>query len=82
MEGKVSLTALKKKNGNLSKVKVDEVSSLVSNIASEVTSNNAMPGGVVLLVELLFDKSSYVFFNVVLLQRLGGTVNSILLHLL
>lgn len=79
---KISLTALKKKDGNLTKVKVDEVPCLMGNIASKVASNNTMPGRVVLLVEFFLDKSSYVFLNVVFFQCLGSTVNCILLHLL
>ena len=64
------LSALEEKNGDLSEVEVDEVLGLVSDVRSEVTSNNAMPCGVVLFVELLLDVRSNVFLNVVLLEGL------------
>ena len=41
-----------------------------------------MPGGVVLLIELLLDKGSDVLLDVELLKCLGGDVDSILLHVL
>ena len=47
---------------------------LVSDVRSEVTSNNAMPCGVVLFVELLLDVRSNVFLNVVLLEGLREKV--------
>ena len=64
------LSALEEKNGDLAEVEVDEVLGLVSDVRSEVTSNNAMPCGVVLFVELLLDVRSNVFLNVVLLEGL------------
>jgi len=69
-------------NGNLAEIKVNEMLRLVCDIAAKVASNNTMPCGIVLLVKLLLDVCSYVFFNVVLLQGLRGAVNSILLHVL
>jgi len=66
----------------LSKVEVDEMLRLVGDVASKVSSHNAMPGGVVFFVEFFLDEGSYVLFNVVLLERLCGAVHGVLLHFL
>ena len=55
---------------------------LVGNVGAEVASHDAMPGGVVLLVELLLDESGDVLLNVEALEGLGRDVDSILLHVL
>ena len=52
----------------------------VGNVRAKVTSYNAMPGWVVLFVELFLDKGGDVLFDVVLFQRLGRAVNGVLLH--
>lgn len=52
----------------------------VCDVASEVSAYNAMPGWVVLFVKLFFDKRSNVLLDVILLEGLSGTVDSILLH--
>ena len=39
-----TLTTLEQQNCNLTKIKVDEVLGLVSNIAAKVPSNNYVPG--------------------------------------
>ena len=61
---------LEEKDGDLAQVEVDEVLRLVGHIGAEVTADDAMPGGVVLLVELLLDVRRDVLLDVVLLQRL------------
>ena len=76
------LTRFEEQDGNLAEVEVDEVLGLVGHVASEVTSDDAVPCWVVLFVELLLDVGSDVLFNVVLLQSLGGAVHGILLHVL
>merc|ERR1719458_1791499 len=76
------LSALEEKYCHLAKVEVDEMSGLVSDIGTKVPANNAVPCGVVLFVKLLLDVSCNVLLNVVLLQGLGGAVDSVLLHLL
>jgi len=76
------LSTLEQEDGHLSQVEVDEMSRLVSHITPKVAPNNTVPSGVVLLVELLLDERRNVLLNVVLLQRLCGAVDCILLHLL
>ena len=46
-----------------------------------VLTDDAMPGGVVLLIELLLDESSNILFDVELLQGLGSNVDRVLLHI-
>lgn len=50
-----SLSALKEKNGYLAKVEIDKMSCFVRHVATEITSYNAMPRRVVLLIELFLD---------------------------
>ena len=72
---------LEKEDGDLTKVEVDEVLGLVGNVGTEVTAYDAMPGGVVLLVEFLLDESGNILLNVELLESLSGDVDSVLLHI-
>jgi len=44
----------------LSKVEVDEMTSLMGHIASEIPSNDTMPCGIVFLVKLLLDECGNV----------------------
>ena len=53
---------------------------LVGDVGTEVTAYDAMPGGVVLLVEFLLDEGGDVLLDVELLKSLGADVDSILLH--
>jgi len=55
---------------------------LVGDVGAEVAAHDAVPGGVVLLVELLLDEGGDVLLDVVLLQGLGGAVHGVLLHVL
>ena len=45
---------------------------LVRDVRAEVAPNNAVPGGVVLLVELLLDVCRNILLNVVLLKSLAN----------
>jgi len=65
----------------LAQVEVDEMLGLVGDIRTEIPANDAVPGGVVLLVEFLLDVSGDIFLDAVLAERSSGDVNSILLHL-
>jgi len=62
----------------LSEIEVNEMPSLVCHVGPEVSADDAMPGRVVLLVELLLDVGGDVLLNVVLLQSLGRAVHSVL----
>ena len=76
-----SSSGLEEEDSDLTKVEVDEVLGLVSHVRAEVTADNAVPGGVVLLVEFLLNESSDVLLNVVLFEGLGGDIDSVLLHI-
>ena len=65
----------------MTEVEVDEMLGLVGDVGTEVSSHNAMPGWVVLLVELLLDEGGDILLDVELLEGLGGDVDSVLLHI-
>lgn len=64
----------------MAEVEINEVFCLVCDVAAEVPSDDAVPRGVVLLVELLLDVGGDVLLDVVLLQGLCCTVHGVLLH--
>lgn len=66
----------------MTKVEVNEVLGLVSDVGTEVTAYDAVPCGVVLFVEFFLDEGGDVLFDVELLEGLGANVNSVLLHVL
>ena len=76
-----SSSGLEEEDSDLTKVEVDEVLGLVGHVRAEVTADNAVPGGVVLLVEFLLDEGSDILLNVVLFEGLGGDIDSVLLHI-
>ena len=78
----MNLTWLEQEDGHLSQIEINKVFCLVSHIGAEVAANYAMPCWIVFFVEFFFNVRSNVFFNVVLFKCLGGTVNSVLLHVL
>ena len=63
----ISLSGLEQKDGHLTHVEVDEMLGLMGDIWTEVPPDHAMPGGVILLVELLLDEGCYVLLDVELL---------------
>ncbi|KAJ0004518.1 hypothetical protein NQD34_010732, partial [Periophthalmus magnuspinnatus] len=71
------LAGLKEQNSHLPKVEINKMLRLMCHITSKVSSDNAVPGGVVLLVKLLH---SYVFLYIVFFHGLHGTVHCVLLH--
>ena len=73
---------LEEEDGDLTEVEVDEVLGLVGHVRAEVTADDAVPGGVVLFVELLLDESGDVLLNVEALEGLRADVDGILLHVL
>lgn len=52
------------------------------NVRAEVTANDAVPRGVVLLVEFFLDECGDVLFDVETLEGLCADVDSVLLHVL
>ena len=74
------LAALEEKNGDLAKVEVDKMAGLVCDVGAEVSADDAMPGGVILLIEFFLDVGGDVFFDVELLQGYVGAINCVLLH--
>jgi len=58
-----TLTALEEKDGDLPKVEIDEVLSLVGDIGSKVSAHDYVPGRVVFLVKFLFDEGSDVLIS-------------------
>ena len=61
-------------------VEVNEVFGFVGHVRSEVSADDAVPCGVVLLVELLLDVGCDILLNVELLQGHICTVDGVLLH--
>ena len=66
----------------MTEVEVDEVLGLVGDVRAEVAADDAVPGGVVLLVELLLDVGGDVLLDVELLHGLGGDFGGVGLHVL
>merc|ERR1719326_1380213 len=64
------LAGFEEKDGNLTKVEIDEVLCFMCDVRTKVPTHNGMPRRVVLLVELLLDEGSNIFLDIVLLK--GG----------
>jgi hypothetical protein len=72
-----ALSALEEQDGDLAEVEVDEVLGLVGDVRSEVAADDAVPCGVVLLVELLLDVSSDVLLDTVFAEGRGGNIHGL-----
>jgi hypothetical protein len=64
----------------LTHVEVNEVFGFVGDVRSEVSADDAVPCGVVLLVKLFLDVGCDILLNVELLQGHICTVDGVLLH--
>ena len=73
---------LEEQHCHLPHVEVDEMLGLMGDIRAEVAAHNAVPGGIVLLVELLLDVGGDILLDVELLEGDVGAIDSVLLHLL
>ena len=69
------LTRFEQKNGHLAQVEVDEVFGFMCHVTTEVPPQDAMPGGIVLLVTFFLDMSHSVLLYVVFLQRLRSALH-------
>ena len=75
------LTRIEQEDGHLAQAEVDEVFGFPCHITTEVPPHDAVPGGVVLLVELL-DTGCSVLLYMIFLQCLSSTLHRVLLRLL
>eukprot|EP00746_Dinoflagellata_sp_MGD_P071357 gnl/MRDRNA2_/MRDRNA2_29079_c0_seq1.p1 gnl/MRDRNA2_/MRDRNA2_29079_c0~~gnl/MRDRNA2_/MRDRNA2_29079_c0_seq1.p1 ORF type:complete len:123 (-),score=14.86 gnl/MRDRNA2_/MRDRNA2_29079_c0_seq1:76-444(-) len=75
-----ALTGLEEKDGDLTKIEVNEVLRLMCHIRAKIAPNNGMPSRIVLLVKFFLDECSNVLLDVVLLKSLCGTIDRVLLH--
>lgn len=75
-----NLSRLEKEDCYLSKIEIDEMFRLVSDIWPKVPANYAMPSWIVFLVKLFLYKCSYILFDVEFFHCLSCTLYAILLH--
>jgi len=76
------LSTLPQQDGDLTQVEVDKVLRLVSDVATEVAADDAMPCWVVFLIKLFLDVGGNILFDVELLKGLGSRFDGIALHVL
>jgi len=68
--GRIILSRLKQQYCYLSQIKVNEMLRFMRDVAPEISAADAMPSGIVFLVELFLNVSSNVLFNIVLFKCL------------
>ena len=66
----LGLSTFKQQDGHLPQVEVDEMPGLMGDVGPEIPTHDAMPGGVVLFVELFLNVGSNVLLNVVFFKCL------------
>lgn len=62
-------STLKKQNGHLSQVKINEMFRLVCHIRTKVTANDAMPSGIVLLVKFFLNEGGNILQFIFALRK-------------
>lgn len=76
----ISSSRLEEQDGDLSHVEVDEVFGFVSDVGAEIAADDAVPCGVVFLIEFFLDVGGDIFFDVELFEGDVGAIDGILLH--
>lgn len=77
---RIKSSRFEQQNRLLIQIKVNKVVCFVGHIGTEVATDDAVPSGAVLLVELLLDMLRDVLLHTVLLERGDGDVDGLLLH--
>ena len=73
---------LKQQNGNLTHIEVNKMLSLVSDVRTEVSAYDAVPGRIIFFIKLFFYISCNIFLNIEFLKSNVCIINRILLHFL
>ncbi len=66
----------------MAEVEIDKVLGFMGKVGTEATAHDAVPGGVLLLFEVLLDEGSDVLFDLNFFEGLVADVDGVLLHVL